>query len=166
MVGFGRFIRHLLLGDYLTWRFVSSLTRQQIEERIGASEQRHACQICCVLEGGMHGLDLIKGVTPRQRAVDLFSIHRIWDTEENLGVLLYVCFADRDVEIVVDRGVRKMVPQAILDRICKEIEKHFRDGKVAAGLAQAIDELSRVLELHFPKSASSSDEISNKPIVR
>ncbi|MBX7145345.1 MAG: TPM domain-containing protein [Oligoflexia bacterium] len=165
MVAILRFIRHLLLGDYLAWRHVSASTIKHLESEISKSEARHACQICCVVEGGLHGVDLLRGMLPRDRALELFATQRVWDTQDNIGVLLYVCLADRDVEIVVDRGVQARVPQSVWENIGRQMEMHFGSGDMRRGLHRAIEQISRVLEQYFPPTGSPEDELPNRPLV-
>ena len=40
----------------------------------------------------------------RERAIEVFSRMKIWDTEDNAGTLVYLLLADRRVEIVADSG--------------------------------------------------------------
>ena len=54
----------------------------------------------------------MQGITPRERAIDVFSELRVWDTELNNGVLIYVLLADHAIEIVADRGIHAKVGSA------------------------------------------------------
>jgi hypothetical protein len=50
------------------------------------------------------------GAARRERAVTtMFGKLRIWDTEHNNGVLIYLLLADAAIEIVADRGLARHV---------------------------------------------------------
>jgi len=65
-----------------------------------------------VVEGALDGAPLFHDQSARQRALDIFSQLRIWDTAHNNGVLIYLLFADHNVEIVADRGIDAKVGSA------------------------------------------------------
>ena len=83
-------------------------------------------------------------MTPRQRALELFGLLRVWDTETNNGVLIYVLYAEHAVEIVADRGLARRVTQPEWDSLCREVEVKFRAGDFGAGALAAIDGASRL----------------------
>jgi uncharacterized membrane protein len=89
----------------------------------------------------------------------------IWDTEHNNGVLIYLLLADRDVEIVADRGIHQHVGHAGWDKICHDMEILFRKGEFEAGVLQGIAEISAELEKHYPLTGLSKNEIPNKPLI-
>ena len=57
----------------------------------------------------------VPGLTPRERALQIFGPARLGHRTRN-GVLIYVLMADRDVEIVADRGVGPARPPGGLGR--------------------------------------------------
>ncbi len=81
----------------------------RIEQTIRECEATHAGQIRFAVEHSLDLPELLRGVSARERAIDVFSMLRVWDTEHNNGVLIYLLLADRDVEIVADRGVHARV---------------------------------------------------------
>ena len=87
---------------------------------------------------------------PRERALDIFSQLRVWDTEHNNGVLIYLLLADRDVEIIADRGIDAHVGAAGWETICRAMEKDFRAGLFEHGVIKGIEDVSRLLARHFP----------------
>ena len=66
-------------------------------------------QVCFAVEAALPLARVWQGVTPRERALEVFALLRVWDTERNDGVLIYLLLADRDVEIVADRGIHAKV---------------------------------------------------------
>src|SRR6201746_1381160 len=103
-----------------------------------------------VVEGALDGAPLLRNQSARAGTVDAFSSLRIWDTAHNNGVLIYLLLADRDVEIVADRGIDAKVGAAGWEKICADMETQFRNGNFEAGVIEGIEEVSRQLARHFP----------------
>ena len=137
----------------------------RINAAITASEQRHGGEIVFAVETRLHPGAALDGVEARDRARALFAIHRVWDTEQNLGVLIYALLAEHRVEIVADRGVLARVGQPALDALCATVVQGFRDGEPERGVVAAIESLTALLEPHFPHDSGASDEICGAPIV-
>ncbi|MBV5271977.1 MAG: TPM domain-containing protein, partial [Afipia sp.] len=111
-MGIRRIGKHLLLNR---WRVRQAFPRQalaNIEKAIKASETGHAGQIRFAVEGALDGGPLFKDQPARDRAIDVFAELRLWDTVHRNGILIYLLLADRDVEIVADRGISEKVTQA------------------------------------------------------
>ena len=90
---------------------------------------------------------------------------RIWDTAHNNGVLIYLLLADRDVEIVADRGIDAKVGATGWQKICSDMETDFRAGKFQGGVIKGIEAVSRQLAAHFPKSGAGPNELPDAPVV-
>ena len=110
-----------------------------IEQAIKASEATHAGQIRFVVEGALDGAPLLRNQSARARALDVFSHLRIWDTAHNNGVLIYLLLADRDVEILADRGIDALVSTAEWRNICDRMEDKFRRGNFETGVVEGIE---------------------------
>jgi len=104
-------------------------------------------------------------MSARQRATEVFSNLRVWDTEENSGVLIYLLLADREVHIVADRGIARRVPQAEWDAVAQAMQKAFRQGDFRSGSIEGIERITRMLAMHFPPCADNPNELSNKPVI-
>jgi uncharacterized membrane protein len=117
------------------------------------------------VEGALDGGPLFRNQPARERALDIFSQLRIWDTAHNNGVLIYLLLADRDIEIVADRGISGKVGTEGWEKICAVLEKEFRAGLFEYGVIKGIQEVSAVLAQHFPKEGGSSNELPDAPVV-
>jgi uncharacterized membrane protein len=136
-----------------------------IDKAIEASEATHRGEIRFAVEGALHIDPLLRGQSARERAIDVFSQLRIWDTERNNGVLIYLLLADRDVEIVADRGIDAKVGPREWERICRNMEAAFRKGDFEGGVIGGIREVTRHLAEHFPPIGDDRDELPDKPVV-
>jgi len=108
---------------------------------------------------------LIKGVSPRERALESFSQLRIWDTERNNGVLICLLLADHAIEILADRGIDKIVETSTWQAICREMQEYFINKDFRGGVMAGIVRISDILVKHFPRDDTDENELSNKPQV-
>ena len=136
-----------------------------IEKSIKASETAHVGEIRFVVEGALDGTPLFKGQSARERAIDVFSLLRIWDTEHNNGVLIYLLLADRDVEIVADRGIHVKVGSREWENVCRKMETAFRQANFEGGVISGIQAVTQHLMKHFPASGAGQNELPDKPVM-
>ncbi len=160
-----RFFQHLVSNPWQVQRHFSVVALRNIEKAITESEKTHAGEIRFVVEAGLHPYEIFFKKTPKKRAIELFGRLGIWDTEYNNGVLIYLLLADRDVEIVGDRGIHQHLGPDGWETICREMEALFRKSEFEAGIIQGIDKIGAVLQQHFPQQGASKNEISNKPLI-
>lgn len=158
-------MRHLLAGTWTTRRAFPAAALDRIEAAIAASEARHAGQVRFAVEAALHPLAVWHGVSAKDRALEVFSSLRVWDTEHNSGVLVYLLLADRDVEIVADRGIHRRVGEAGWQSICSDMEGHFRAGRFEQGVVEGIERLCTLLAAHFPRAAAGANELPDRPVV-
>ena len=160
-----RWIRHLFLDDLAVRRAFPRPALAAIESAIAAQEKRHRGELRFAVEGGLPVLPLLSGRTARERAVETFSRLRIWDTEDNAGVLVYLLLGDRRVEIVADRGIHSRVGTAAWDAICGEMQLAFAAGRFEAGALLGIEAISDLLAAHFPPGDENPNELPDTPVV-
>jgi hypothetical protein len=164
-VGIARFFRHLL-SDYWSVRYAfPPRAMKTIEETIAAQERRHDGELRFAVESALPFFDLLRGVSARDRAIELFSRLRIWDTEQNAGVLVYLLLADKRVEIVADRGIHARVGGAAWEAICGAMQREFAAGRFESGVVTGLQAISDLLATHFPPRGENPDELSNRPVV-
>jgi len=157
--------RHLIANRWKVRRIYPPDVMAVIERAIKTGEATHTGQVRFVVEGALDGAPLFRNQPARERALDVFSQLRIWDTADNNGVLIYLLLADRDVEIVADRGIDAKVGAAGWEAICKTMETEFRAGDFARGAIRGIDAVSRLLAAHFPRHGGGKNELPDAPVV-
>jgi uncharacterized membrane protein len=136
----------------------------EIERAIQEVEAGHSGEIRFVVETALDIDELLADVAPRARALEVFSHTRVWDTEANNGVLIYVLLADRDVEILADRGIASRVPPQEWETICREIEAHYRAGRFAQGSVAVVRSVGQLLARHFPHDRGDANELPDQPV--
>jgi uncharacterized membrane protein len=162
----GRAIRHLFATHWGTQRRFTPAVLAAIETTVAQIESQHAGEIRFVIETALHPAELWHDLAPRERALQVFSQLRVWDTAQNNGVLIYVLLADRVVEILADRGLAQRVPQAEWDEICREMERHFKSGDFARASVAGVQRIGVLLARHFPNGGGPrGNELPNRPVL-
>jgi uncharacterized membrane protein len=161
----GRLWRHLVTDHWSARRAFPGAVLERIEKTIAAGERTHAGQVRFVVEAALPLHRVLRGESPRERALEVFGRLRIWDTEENCGVLVYLLLADRAVEIVADRGIHRRVGDAPWQAICERMERAYRERKFEEGAVAGIEAISALLAQHFPRAAPVQNELPDRPLV-
>jgi uncharacterized membrane protein len=164
-MGIKRIGKHLLEHRWRARRDFPPRVLDAIEQAIKKGEAIHSGQVRFVVEGALDGAPLFRDQPARERALDIFSHLRIWDTAHNNGVLIYLLLADRDVEIIADRGIDAKVGADGWEKICKEMEADFKAGNFERGTIKGIEAVSRELAKHFPAQGPGSNELPDAPVV-
>jgi uncharacterized membrane protein len=164
-MGIGRISKHLLHHRWRLRRYFPPNVLAAIEQAIKAGEATHSGQVRFVVEGALDGAPLFHDQSARERALDIFSQLRIWDTAHNNGVLIYLLLADRNVEIVADRGIDDKVGAAGWEKICAAMETDFRAGNFERGVIKGIEAVSREMAAHFPRRGGGPNELPDAPVV-
>ena len=160
-----RIAKHLLVTGGQVKRAFPRSTLNKIEQTIKASEAAHVGEIRFAVEGSLDGAPLFKGQSARDRALDLFSQLRVWDTEHNTGVLIYLLLADRAVEIVADRGIHAKVDAQEWGQVCRQMEAAFRQSNFEGGVVSGVQAVTQHLVTHFPADGLNRNELPDKPVV-
>lgn len=162
----GRLWNHFSIGRWQLRRHFPAPALQAIEQAVRDCESRHSGEIRFVVEAALPLDAVFAGLSPRQRAVDLFAQLRVWDTEHNNGVLIYVLFADRAVEIVADRGVggERVAPRE-WHAVCRQMEAAFKNGQFEQGAVAGVHGIADVLARHAPGLRSGNNEQPDAPLL-
>jgi uncharacterized membrane protein len=160
-----RWLRHSLLPDWWLQREFTRDDLASIGDAIALGEKTHRGELRFVVEAALPLTALWHDQSTRARAIELFSNLRVWDTEENSGILIYVQLLDRRVEILADRGIAARVPQAEWEVICRAMEASFRRAEWRQGALQAVTRAGELLANHFPAGADNPNELPDKPLV-
>jgi uncharacterized membrane protein YgcG len=165
MSTFARLLRHLTSTSAAGQRTFPQAVLKAIETAIADGETRHRAELRLIVEPSLTAQAVLNGITPRARARELFAHYGIWDTEENCGVLVYVNLADRQVEIVADRGVGRTVSAAQWQEICRTMTRGFASGNFHDSVLAALEQLNSVLAQHYPDDGSRRNQLSDAPVM-
>lgn len=165
MVNIKRWFCHAFMPPW-RWRVLfPKAVLAEIEKAVKHSEYQHCGELRFAVENALVLGKVWCGMSARQRAIEVFSNLRVWDTEENSGVLIYLLLADREVHIVADRGITKRVAQAEWDAIAEAMQQEFKRGDFLRGSLHGIERITLLLSTYFPAGKDNRNELSNKPII-
>ncbi|MBC7717301.1 MAG: TPM domain-containing protein [Pseudorhodobacter sp.] len=167
MVKLSRLIKHRMVDETDAKRALSPAALDRIEARVKASERHHSGEIKVCVEASLPLSYLWRDAPARERAVTMFGKLRVWDTEANNGVLIYLLLAERHIDIVADRGLNNHVLAAQWDALLKEMSGEFKRGEFESGLIAAVDAIDDLLARHFPVfgSVENRNELPDRPTV-
>ena len=152
-----RILQHRLLDAGDTRRALGEAALARLQAQVAASELHHSGEIRLCVEAGLPLSYLWDGLSARDRAVTMFGKLRVWDTELNNGVLIYLLLAERAIEIVADRGLARRVPQARWDAALAAMRNAFAGGRFEDGLSQAIAAVDAELAREFPLAGGEAN---------
>jgi len=156
-------IRHLFATGWGLRRAFDAATLQAIEQAIADTERGHGGEIRFAVEASRGVIDVMRGVSPREHALHVFAHLGVWDTDANNGVLIYVSWADRDVEIVADRGFNGRVSEQEWAQVCRHMEQAFARGAAREAVVAGIQAVGALIGRHFPHG--DRDELPNRPVL-
>lgn len=160
-----RAFRHLFTTNRAGKKAFPEATLQAIQDIITEGEKLHRAEVQLIVEPSLPLSEIWEGTSSRERAIDLFSLHRIWDTEENSGILIYIDLADHQVEIVADRGIDHIISSDEWAKVCGTMTSGFAKGNYHDSVISALKLLNGILHDHLPDTGDLPNQLPNRPIV-
>jgi uncharacterized membrane protein len=160
-----RFARHVAITPWKARAAFSDAVLDAIQHEVAQQEKRHRGEVRFVVEAELTTAQLWANLASRPRAIEVFSMLQVWNTEENTGILIYVLLADHKVEIVADRGIQKKVAQEEWAAIVKMMEAHFRAGRFQEGAIAGVRAASGLIAQHFPADEHGANELPDRPLM-
>lgn len=158
-----RTLRHLASTGWGLRQAFDSQVLAAIEQAITATESTHGGEIRFAVEDNLNATELWSGTTPRERAIEVFARLGVWDTQLNNGVLIYVLWADHDVEVVADRAFTERVSDQEWREVCQRMEQLFAQHQVQQAAVEGIRAVGSLIARHFP--AVDRNELPNRPVL-
>ena len=156
-----RLAKHMLTTHRQVKRNFPESSLAAIKSAIGNAEATHSGEIRFAIEAALQPAQVMRDMTPRERALDVFSELRVWDTQHNSGVLIYLLLADRAVEIIADRGIHARTGSETWQRIVGIMQDDFAAGRFEAGAVSGVAAVAEKLTRHFPVTGANPDELPN-----
>lgn len=163
-------IQRLLMNLFDGWfqlrrRFPQDLL-DDMTRAIAVGECEHRGEIRFAIESRLAPVAVLEGLDADTRAQHVFSQLRVWDTEHNSGVLLYVLLAEHRVVIIADRGIAAAVMPTEWHTIRDHMLACFARGEWREGSLNGIAEAHALLKRHFPgNDKARPDELPDRPVL-
>ncbi len=98
----------------------------------------------------------------RKRAETAFLQEEVFNTRHRTGIMIFISFFEREVMVIADRGISKVVEQKEWDNMVQGIIQNIRMGKVVSGIEAAILRCGEILlEKGFLKTADDVNELKD-----
>ena len=167
MINLKRIAQHLFMTHWKVNNIFTKDSLREIEHLIRAGESTHNGEIRFVVEGALDYEPLLLEQEPKERAVEIFSQLRIWDTEHNNGLLIYLLLADHAVEIIADRGIHEKVGTEQWQKICRSMEDAFKKENYTNGVIMGINAMTQLLAKYFPAASmkNRTNELPDAPVL-
>lgn len=163
---FTRLLRHRLWDEVDAHRALPTDALERLAARVTESETRHGGEIRLCVEASLPLSYLWRHATARERAVTQFGKLRVWDTEHNNGVLIYLLLAEHAIEIVADRGLNQCVSAEQWRAVIQSLRAALQAGRFEEGLMEAVQAVEQLLALHFPPTQDGPrNELPNAVVV-
>ncbi len=160
-----RALRHLFTTSRAGKQAFPETTLQAIQDVITEGEKLHRAEVQLIVEPSLPLSEIWEGTSSRERAIELFSLHRIWDTEENSGILIYIDLADHQVEIIADRGISHVTTSEEWRLVCQTMTSGFAEGRYHDSVIAALKLLNNILHAHLPDVEDQPNQLPNRPII-
>lgn len=162
---FKRWWQHALYMPWRTERYFSSTDLDQLEQAVLFAEAGHPGEIVVVIEGSLP-FNQAYYLDTRARAVELFSTLKVWDTQYNSGMLLYVNICAQQVELLADRGIYQFVTSEHWQTICDQVLAEFKQEHYVQGVLTGIERIGQTLQSFYTvKVQEMGNERANRPIL-
>jgi len=160
-----RLLQNIFAGWFRMSSWFPATTLTHIRDVIREGERHHAGEICFAVEARFSFWSVLKGLQTRSRAHQLFSMLRVWDTQDNSGVLLYMHLAEHKVELIADRGIASRVDSAQWQKICDELTADIKNGPADVAVLACIAKINDLLRVHFSAQEDNPRELPDEPVV-
>jgi len=167
-----RLLRHRWMPDNAAQRVFPPAVLDQLTRQVASSEAGHSGEIRIYVEAGLPLSYLWQtgdiAAIVHQRALSMFGKLRVWDTEHNNGVLIYLLLAERRIEIIADRGLCQRVPADTWPQLVQQLSGAFKAGAFEQGLTQTVQQVDALLLAHFPlqRDSANPNELPDRPVLR
>jgi len=145
-----RLLKHRLWDEADARRALPAAALDRLQTQVAASEASHSGEIRICVEASLPLSYLWRDAPARQRAIAMFGKLRVWDTEHNNGVLIYLLLAEHRIEVVADRGIDARVAPVTWTAMVDTLRTALRSGNFEEGLSAAIRTADEMLVAHFP----------------
>ena len=148
---------------HLIYHFVNDDELLRITNKIKEYEKFTAGEICVSIREKKHFMQRRKSV--EDLAKEEFVKLGIAKTRDKTGILIYILLADRQFHILADAGINEKVAPDTWHKIKDSMQEYFIKGMFAKGIIYAVEEVGKMLTLHFPVKPDDTNEIPDRVIL-
>ena len=136
-----------------TREFLSKVEHDRIVQGIRGAEARTSGEIRVFIQRGKLNAD------PLVAAQRKFHQLRMHKTRERNAVLIFVVPRAHKFAVVGDKAIHEKGGDEFWQRIVDGMRVHFKNEKSSHALVEAINEIGKLLAVHFPKTPGNANEL-------
>jgi len=95
------------------------------------------------------------------RAKEVFLYLKMTETKEHNGVLIFISVINRQIAIVGDAGIDRVVPDNFWEEEILLIKNLFAQNEFTKGLVEAVKKIGEKLQQFFPYKNDDTNELSD-----
>jgi len=139
----------------------------KVEDFLTKEEEQAVVEAIRVAEKNTSGeirvhIEKTTSIDSYERAMEVFHLLKMDETQLKNGVLLYVAVKDKNFVICGDKGINDVVPTDFWDTTKDIMAAHFKNGNFKQGLVDGITKAGEQLQKYFPFEDDDTDELSNE----
>lgn len=154
-----RWWRQLVFVPFLHNRWLTTAVKDDFAKCIAHAEQGHQGEICLIIENHLP-IGRAYYQNCQMRALDLFGLHRVWDTANNTGVLVYVNLCEKSLHIIADRGIDKHAKDD-WQPLYEKTAIAFKNKDFKNAIIMLINDIGNLLRLYYPNDDIHGNEIAD-----
>lgn len=139
----------------------------KVEDFLTQEEEDAIVEAICMAEKETSGeirvhLEKTTSKVPYERALEVFHLLKMDETQLQNGVLIYIAVKDKTFVICGDKGINDVVSHDFWDSTKEVIAAHFKTKNFKQGLIDGITKAGEQLKKHFPYQEGDMNELSNE----
>jgi len=139
----------------------------EVEDFLTKEQEQKLIQTIKVAEKNTSGeirvhIEKTSDKPPVDRALEVFHLLKMNETQLKNGVLLYVAIESKQFAIIGDEGIHNKVTSSFWDTTKEIVLSHFARKEFAKGLELGILEVGEKLKNYFPYQTNDTNELSDE----
>lgn len=156
-----RWFRQICFIPYLHNRWLDNHAKQVLSQAVSQAEIGHRGEVFLVVENTLP-LSIAYRQNSYDRAIQVFSDYRVWDTADNTGVLVYLNVCEHRLEIIADRGIYQYVMPSVWQAMCDKALEGIKTGKAVLALSELLQDIGALLRQYYQLEADKyGNELSD-----
>jgi uncharacterized membrane protein len=151
-----RLLQHWRTSKKQGYRLFPANALEHFHSIIEDGAQRHRAYLKLAIEVALPTRVILRNTSARHRACTIFNRHCTGADPERNHILIYINLADRQVEIVTDPRVARILTSEQWQLLCHHITHGFSTGDPSGGIDSALNELNALLERTLPATYEST----------
>jgi uncharacterized membrane protein len=147
-------------NEMRTREFLSKLEHDRIVAAIGEAESGTSGEIRVYIQRGKLSADPLKAAEKKFRRL---GMHK---TGERNAVLIFIAPRVHKFAVVGDRAIHEKCGDEFWQRVVDSMRAHFQNQEFSHAIVEGIEEIGKLLSMHFPPTPTSSNELPDDVIER